>query len=134
MEFLKRLDFQLAWKRIKNDLRYSSFLDHPYEVDLIQSDIENWIESLKNKIENGLYNPSRSKIIDIPKPNWHIRPASLLTIEDSVIYSAILLDNIEKIKRGIEWSSNSRRFSQIMKDNHPHLYCGSEITNPNQSS
>ena len=101
MELAERLDLKLAWKRVKEDLKDQSFIDHPYVIVLIESDLDNWLDALREKIAADEYNPRRSGIIDIPKPNWHLRPGNILTIEDNVIYSALLLDSIEKIKEGV---------------------------------
>ena len=117
MELAERLYLKLAWKRVKEDLKDQSFIDHPYEIILIESDLDNWLESLREKIAANEYNPNRSKIIDIPKSNWHLRPGNILTIEDNVIYSALLLDSFEKIKEGVGWSSMTTRFSSILKEN-----------------
>ncbi len=117
MKLAERLDLRLACKRVKEDFRDKCYIDHPYEIVLIETDLYNWLDSLREKIAANEYNPSRTKIIDIPKPNWHLRPGNILTIEDNVIYSALLLDGIEKVKDNIGWSSKTKRFSSILKEN-----------------
>lgn len=115
MEITERLNFQLAWKRVKEDFKDMCFFNHPYETLLIESDIDNWLNSLREKIVGGRYNPSRCKIVDVPRPKWHLRPGGVLTIEDNVVYSAVLLDSLEKISEGINWSANTKRFYSILE-------------------
>lgn len=89
------------------------FISHPYQIELIESDFQNWVETLRKKIDN--YKPDKSTIVDVPKKNWHIRPGHILTIEDHVIYSALVLDGIQQIRNEIKWSDNKKRFSHILK-------------------
>lgn len=105
-----RLDLKLSWRRTKKDLRKKGFYYHPYELELIEYKLEDWIAGLKDKISSG-YHPSQSEIIDVPKPNWHLRKGTILTLEDSVLYSSLILDGINEIKDGIDWSSQNVRLS-----------------------
>lgn len=128
MDLAERLNLSLAWKRVKTDLKDVCWLDQPFELFLVESDLDNWLESLREKIATDTYNPSRCRIIDIPKPKWHLRPGGVLTLEDNVVYSAVLLDCIRKIEEGIGWSSNTIRFSNILKkDQDADKWCEFEL-------
>lgn len=118
MNLSDRLNLSLAWKRVKDDIKENgqSFIDHPLELELIEYDLSNYLENLKDNIKNNNYNPSRNRIIDIPKPNWHIRPGSILNIPDQIIFSALILECIGKIRDDIAWSTNKKRFSNLLKE------------------
>ena len=105
-----RLKLELAWRRTKKDLRIKGFYYHPYELELIDYNLDRWISNLRDKISSG-YNPNVSEIIDVPKPYWHLRKGSILNLEDSVVYSSLILDSIDEIKKGIDWSSQEVRLS-----------------------
>jgi len=113
-----RLDFELAWERVKEDLRKVCFCDNPYIVNIAEANRTKWLDYIKSTFKN----PTIPPVVDIPKKNWHIRPASMLTVQDQVIYSALLLDGIEEIKNALEWSSNKKRFSYVLKRNQKTKY------------
>lgn len=102
---------------MKNDIRTYPSTDHPCLITLIDSDLDNWLESLRGRIENGSYSPSEGGVVDVPKKNWHLRPRHLLTKEDSVVYSALVLDALDPIRQGIGWSSQKVRLSSLIKEN-----------------
>jgi len=52
-------------KRFKKDLKDMCFADHPYETQLIEANIKDFLSDLAGKLEK--YTPSRSEIIYIPK-------------------------------------------------------------------
>jgi len=110
-----KLDFELAWKRVKNDLKENCFCNNPYINNIIDYNSIDYFKNLDDNITN--YKPTIPPIIDVPKKDWHIRPACMLTIDDQVVYSAILLYNIKKIKNALKWSVNKKRFSYILKNN-----------------
>jgi hypothetical protein len=117
VELADRLNLDLAFKRVKKDIQEQCFISHPYEIELIESDFDVWINTLREKLREKLkrkLNFDKSVIIDIPKKGWHLRPGNILTLEDHVIYSAILLDGIEQIKKHTSWSAKKKRFSFIL--------------------
>lgn len=110
-----RLDLSLAWKKVKEDFRESCFIEYPYKIDFIDSDFSNWTKDLSKRIKVG-YNPNSVRIIDYPKSGWHLRPGAHMSLSDNVIYSALLLDMIGKIRKNIQWSVDKKiRFSHILK-------------------
>ena len=108
------LDLELGWKRYKKDLTDMCFADHPFEVPLIEANLAEYLSDLKSKLAN--YTPSRSEVIYIPKPNFHLRPGSNLTPQDSIIFQSITLFDIEKIRKELIWSSSKQRFAYILKE------------------
>jgi hypothetical protein len=110
-----RLDLELAWKKNKYSSKDRLFIDRPYVVDLLDKNRDSWIEGLSEELDGG-YNPQYSRVIDLPKTNYHVRPASILNVSDSLFYTALLIDLYDDIKQTIEWSEGSYRFSHILKD------------------
>lgn len=114
MKLPENLNLELAWQRHKKDLVEMAFCDHPYEVEIIDHNIADWLTYLKEKCSN--YCPSRAEIVNIPKKGFHLRPGSILTSEDATIYHALLLKDIEKIRKGLLWSAQKQRYSCILKE------------------
>lgn len=107
-------DLDLAWIRVKNDLNEQIFVNHPFLVDIIDYKKEEWLRDIKNLIKTNKYSPSKGQIVDVPKPGWHIRPGGVLTMDDTTVYSAILLRILPKILDKISWSERKYRFSNIL--------------------
>ena len=103
-DLLKRLDLKLAWRRTKEDVKDWPSIDNPFELELIEQELSKWIKNLRNRLSGNNYQPQRCTIADVPKPNWHLRPISILKLEDSVVYNALLLDGISQIKEKLKWS------------------------------
>ena len=92
-----KLNLNLALTRVIEDLKEECFVELPFEIMLINSNRDNWIENLRTKIKDGKYNPSKVRLIDVPKPKYHIRPGTIMTMDDMVVYSALIIDIIDKI-------------------------------------
>jgi len=116
VNYLHNLNLQLAWDKVKDDFGEQCFIEHPFEIQLIESYIDIWLTNISNKINSDNFNPSPSRVIDIPKPDWHYRPGNVLALEDNLIYSALLLDMCNNIKKHIGWSEGKCRCSNILKE------------------
>ena len=46
--------------------------------------------SLRDRIRRGVYEPASSCKIFLPKPSGLLRPITLLTVEDQVVYQALV--------------------------------------------
>lgn len=114
----EQLDLELAWDKSKSNLRDTSriFVNNPAIIDIIDSRSTEWVEYLSHRLENEEYNPDESRVINIPKKGWHIRPGNILRIEDLVVYSALVIDLYDDIRSEIEWSAGDKRFSRILFD------------------
>jgi len=109
-----RLNLELAWKRHKKDLKDRAFSDSPYETKIIDDNFDDWISFLKDKLT--AYKPSRAEIVNIPKKNFHLRPGSILTSEDATIYNALLLCEIDKIRKHLESNQEKTSFAYTLKE------------------
>ncbi len=91
-ELAALLDLKLAWKRVKADIYELKrvFVRHPYEIKLIEQDLDKWLDSLLETVRNNGYNPAPMYICDVPKEKGLIRPGSQLSLADQVIYAACL--------------------------------------------
>ncbi|RQG87025.1 hypothetical protein EA462_15395 [Natrarchaeobius halalkaliphilus] len=118
MDFVDDLDLELAWRKTKKDLNdhMNSFTDSPYVIDILDRNTDEWIEELRNALNNGEYEPKSVRIVNVPKNNYHLRPASVLHPKDIVVYSSYILEVYSKIKDEMQWSGNRCRYSHILLD------------------
>jgi hypothetical protein len=95
------LDLGSAWRRTKADLQGNRvFVRTPYEVELVEENLVEWLAQLHSRIEAG-YRPASAIIADIPKGYGAVRPAILLSLEDRVVYSAAVGALLPTIHAGL---------------------------------
>jgi hypothetical protein len=126
---LEEEQLNLAWKKTKRDLSHymNSFVSRPYITDILDAKQEEWISSLQDRMITSLrriqgdcesqaerYEAHKARIIDVPKGDYHLRPASVLHIEDAVVYAALILELYDEIRESIKWSAEENRFSHIL--------------------
>src|SRR5688572_31558334 len=70
------LDLETAWRRVKHDIKERAFLTLPYEVELVETDLQAWIESIRQALRSGQYNPGPMTICEVPKGRGLVRPGS----------------------------------------------------------
>jgi hypothetical protein len=105
------LDLDLAWRRTKNDLQNGRVFVHaPLETELVDADESRWLNDLRQKIQNG-YQPSSATFADIPKGNGAVRPGAMLSLEDRVVYAALIGALLPNINDGLIWSQGKVDFS-----------------------
>jgi len=125
MDFADELNLDLAWRKTKRDFGHymNSFINTPYVIDILDRRQDQWLANLRERLadendgvetEDSQYEPRPTRIIDVPKSQYHLRPASVLYIEDAVVYSALMLMLYDDIRESISWSAGSRRFSHIL--------------------
>jgi hypothetical protein len=125
MDFADELNLDLAWRKTKRDFGHymNSFVNTPYVIDILDRRQDQWLANLRERLadkndgveaEDSQYEPRPTRIIDVPKSQYHLRPASVLYIEDAVVYSALMLMLYDDIRESISWSAGSRRFSHIL--------------------
>src|SRR2546427_387838 len=88
-DFLDLANFQLAWERVVrgSNAQYKRFYAHLIPSYNIASDTN--LKDLISRIRKGLYEPSSATTIYIPKPTRILRPITLLSLNDQVLYQAI---------------------------------------------
>ena len=87
-ELAARLDLRAAWSRVKSEERNSLFVRKPNEIELVELDVDEWLNEIHESIVKDTYNPSVMVVCDVPKPKSVIRPGAILSIVDRVVYSA----------------------------------------------
>ena len=94
-EVEKRLVWE-AWKRVKAN-GGSAGID---KVDLktYDSDIDNNLYKLWNRMSSGSYFPKAVKLVEIPKPNGGKRPLGIPTVEDRVAQMAAVLQITDRLE------------------------------------
>lgn len=111
-ELANILDLNLAWKRAKRDTtRNRVFIKHPYEIVLIEQDLEYWLTTIHSSIEKANFSPSPAPICEIPKPRSGIRPGSHVCMRDRVIYAACIDAIYPSIYNNLKWSQGTIDFN-----------------------
>jgi len=116
MNLESELNLELAWRRHARDLKDRCFAESPYESVLIGANLPDWIAELRLQLKD--YRPSRSEVINAPKPGFHLRPGAVLVAPDATVYNALLLHGAEKIRQALAWSAENQRCSRTLKEDH----------------
>ena len=111
------IDLELAWKRVKFDISNRIFIRNPFEVILIESSIDQYLENLHQNLDKNHWHPASNYICNVPKNNNHIRPGANLSIDDSIVYNALIGSALSKFNSTLEWARGVKDFSyQINQD------------------
>ncbi|MEZ4414853.1 MAG: RNA-directed DNA polymerase [Gemmatimonadota bacterium] len=90
---------------MKADLKHRrAFLTHPFQVDLVEAGLDEWLEQLRDDIAADRYIPSACGMVAAPKPHGAIRPGADLAIQDQVVYSALLQLVRGEVQPALEWA------------------------------
>lgn len=111
---LKNLRRAYRWIMSNPNAQYKSYFRDSYDAFAIASDSQlKWIrqEGLKDR-----YTASHASKILTPKPSGTLRPITLLTVEDQIVYQACVNLIAELIKKKTRHRYNKRVFA--------HLYSG----------
>ena len=115
------LDLPLAWTRVKLDLKKNrAFLSHPFEITLIESDLDTWLGELQEDLAEDRFTPSPCGRVQVPKPHGAIRPGADLCLRDQVVYSALLHRMRDEIQRAVEWGDPHRDYAYRFRDDRGH--------------
>lgn len=113
-----RLDLELAWRRVKYDISDDRvFVRHPNLIDVVEVNLDQWLENLREEIASGEFQPNSLHVCDVPKPGGAIRPAGNLRLADQVIYSALVADALPQIKTAVQWGNPYPDFAYRLRDN-----------------
>lgn len=89
-EVFEKANLQRAWRWIKSnpDRRYKGYFRELYSAySLIEDSV---IDDLSDRIQKKTYEPSHASKIFVPKSSGILRPYTLLTVEDQIVYQAIV--------------------------------------------
>ena len=113
-ELADLIDLSVAWKRFKADLPHRVFLCHPYELAVVESDLENWIEELIGEVRANRYRPRPLVVCDVPKGGGVVRPGTHFRVADGVMYAACLGACFPYIHKALSWSQGCLDFSYLL--------------------
>ncbi len=111
------LDLNLAWTRARHDQPERVFVRHPFEIDLVEVDIEGWLRHLAEDIRGDHYNPSAMVICEVPKGKGAVRPAGDLNINDRIVYAACVGACFPSIHEHLSVHEGGVDFSYRLADN-----------------
>lgn len=110
-ELANLVDLQTAWRRVKFDIPDRVFIRHPYEIKLIELNLEDWLARLLEKVRNGTYSPDAIMVADVPKGRSAVRPAGHLAMADRTMYAACVGACFTNIHQTLRWSQGTVDFS-----------------------
>lgn len=109
------INLNLAWQRFKFDVKNRNFVKYPFEIELIEKNLAEWLKSLNEKIVNG-YSFRSMEVCEIPKGKGLVRPGSHLNTEDAIYYTALLGACYKNIYQVLKWSQNVVDYSYILSN------------------
>ena len=110
----KNLRRAYRWILSNPDAQYKSYFKNSYNAFALASD--NHLKLIRSKGLNEKYEVTHASKILVPKPSGAVRPITLLTVEDQIVYQAcvnIIADMLRK--------STHRRYEKKV---FAHLYAG----------
>jgi hypothetical protein len=89
-DFQDRNNLDRAWRWIRNnpDPTYKRYCSEFYSRFAVADDLI--IDDLQQRLQRGFYEPSHSCKFLIPKKSGILRPYSILTVEDQIVYQALV--------------------------------------------
>lgn len=95
-------DLKSCWRLVNGPKRIGALpVTHPYESQLINQRLDEYLDDLRRRLANGTYAPAGAPVIEVPKGNGAIRPVQLLTLEDRVVYAYLGLICLPMVKAEI---------------------------------
>lgn len=112
VDLASKLDLKTAWFRVKEDVTHDrNFVRHPYEQEVIEFALDEWLESLRSSLSEGRYHARAAYICEMPKAGGGIRPGALLCAEDRVIYTAAVGACIPQLHSELRWAAKDTDFA-----------------------
>lgn len=109
-------NLKLAWQRVRSnpDRAYKSYFRNQYAAYALADEAQ--LRHLQNRLSRGIFQPTDACKIYFPKPSGILRPYSLLSVEDQIVYQAIANVIAEKMFPLVRRRYNKEVFG--------HLYAG----------
>ena len=84
-------DLRLALGRVRQDhIDQRVFVNNPIERALVQLCEAEWLASLRKTLADGSYSAIPATICDVPKGKGGVRPGTILSLADQVVYTACI--------------------------------------------
>jgi len=110
------MDIKRKWQRFKNDYKNGLFFKHPFELNIIEHQLENWLKEIDEKFKNDSFQPSDMQICEVPKGNGLLRPGSILKTEDVLYLIHLVSESFNEIFEHLKWSQGKIDFSYILNE------------------
>jgi hypothetical protein len=110
-ELVAQLDLTLAWNRVLDDLGYRTFVRFPFEIEMVEINLDEWLEQLREELRTDTYAPTSPLVCEVPKPKGAIRPGAHLSLKDRVVYFACLGACLEQLHDALRWAQRTVDFS-----------------------
>lgn len=115
-QVIQRDNLYRAWRWVQSnpDAAYKGFFRASYANYRVAEDA--LLDGLRERLRSGAYQPAHACKLYFPKPSGGLRPYSLLTVEDQIVYQAIINFVAERLTPRIR----ERQLSEVFS----HLYAG----------
>lgn len=122
---LERLNLPLAYKRVRDELVEQpksgrAFAVNAFEQELVETDLDPWLGTLKAAVVGGNYTPGALQICGAPKGGDLVRPGALISLSDRVVYTAAVGACVKRIVEATRWSQRKVDFAPLFHATHPH--------------
>jgi len=116
-EFKDRSNLERAWRWIRSnpDARYKHFCGDLYQRFAVAGDL--LIDDLQDRLRRNIYEPDHGCKLMMPKKSGILRPYTILTVEDQIVYQALANVIAERLAPRIR--------SRYLVQTFGHLYAGS---------
>lgn len=115
-ELAAQLFLRLGWYRVKDDLEHRTFVKFPFEVQMIELNLDEWLDVLQQRVRDDRYVPSAPILCEIPKPKGAIRPGMHLTLEDRVVYLSAVGACLPQLHESLAWAQRTVDYSYQLAD------------------
>lgn len=109
-------NLQRAWRWIKSnpEATYKSYCRSLYTAYAVADEAA--LDDLRDRLRRGVYEPSHATKVYFPKASGILRPYSILTVEDQIVYQSLVNVVAERLQRRVR----KRYFKEVFG----HLYGG----------
>jgi hypothetical protein len=111
------LDLELAWRRVRADQSDRVFVREPYAQVLIEQNVDEWLNEIREMIRNDTYHPGTLTPCFAPKGNGVVRLGSHLALRDQLVYAACVGACLQMIREAVRWSRRTVDYSYQLNDN-----------------
>ncbi|MDQ2711134.1 MAG: RNA-directed DNA polymerase [Acidobacteriota bacterium] len=110
----ENLERAWRWTRSNSDAAYKGYFRTAYSRYALADSV--LLDDLQDRLQRGTYEPAKSCKLYWPKRSGILRPYSLLTVEDQIVYQALVNVVAEQLSRKVQ--------SRYLTETFGHLYGG----------
>ncbi len=98
-----------------------AFVRHPFQGQIVTSDLSRWLSSLSAAIEQGNFRPNTGRTVPVPKAQGQIRPGGELHLPDQVVYNALIQNIRGAIVTALGPANDSPDYSYQLRNDPAHV-------------